>query len=467
MLTWLYIGLLIVIAITWLWFNLSPTMRQNATQRLEPTCDDGLSEPPGVSLRSSAITLAISPAITCDSQDTAGLRRAAQQESPFPHVTILAPGRNEAAFLPTTLVELCEQDYPNYTVVFIDDHSSDETPAITAKLAAKYPHLFVLRNEIEPPLGWVGKCWAIKRGYDEWRNSSKFHAPSSTLSDDSKPGTRNLEPETSLICLTDADIHWHRSCLRTAVETMQREKADIVSLFPGMIFGSTIERLLMGTLTFALLALFPVSKAMDPNHPDTLTAGAFILTRRKLYDQIGGHESVRNQVVEDVNLGRKLKAAGGKVWIAFTQTLITCRMYEGWSDIWEGLTKNAYAGMEYKPHVAAGLITANLFALTLTPIYLVISLLWLAIAPGTLSLIGTLLALAIILLQARVMNGVRKTFNLPWRYAFSLPAGAAIYLPIALASIWRYYRGGNNWKGRAYGKATVESGDGKENAKAP
>ncbi len=433
MLTWLYLGLLIVIAITWLWFNLSPAMRRNVTQRLEPAAAD-----------------AASPA-----------------SRELPHVVILAPGRNEAPFLPTTLVELCEQDYPNYTVVFIDDHSSDETPAITAKLTARYPHLFALRNEIEPPPGWVGKCWAIQRGYEEWKKvSSEFKVPSSELkgsepsiqspalsAENSEPGTQNSE----LICLTDADIHWHPACLRTAVEAMRREKADIVSLFPGMIFGSAIERILMGTLTFALLALFPVSKAMDPAHPDTLTAGAFILTRRKLYDRIGGHEAVRNQVVEDVNLGRKLKAAGGKVWIAFTQRLITCRMYEGWSDIWEGLTKNAYAGMEYKPHIAAGLITANLFALTLAPVYLAASLLWLCITVSGLSLIATALSLAIILLQARVMNGVRKNFQLPLRYAFSLPLGAAIYLPITLASIWRYHRGGNRWKGRAYGKATVES----------
>jgi|GEM_PF-807446 len=450
MFTWLYLGLLIVITLIWLWFNLSPTMRQNVTQRLEPT------EPQGASLRS--------PATTFDPQSTAGLRLAARTDTHFPHVLILVPGRNEASFLPTTLVELCEQDYPNYTVAFIDDHSSDETPAITAKLTARYPHLFVLRNEIEPPLGWVGKCWAIKRGYEAWK-SSRFNVQGSKLkgnalatnnSPDASPTPDTLNPTPDLICLTDADIHWHPACLRTAVEVMQREKADIVSLFPGMIFGSVVERVLMGTLTFALLALFPVSKAMDPAHPDTLTAGAFILTRRKLYDQIGGHESVRNQVVEDVNLGRKLKAAGGKVWIAFTQNLITCRMYEGWSDIWEGLTKNAYAGMEYKPHVAAGLLTANLFALTLTPIYVVISAIWLCLTGSAASIVATTLALAIVLLQARVMNGVRRNFALPLRYAFSLPLGAAIYLPIAIASIWRYYRGGNNWKGRSYGKATVE-----------
>ena len=453
MVTWLPIVLLTGVALLWLWLNVSPTMRNNASQRLEP---------------------AEAPTAPLDH---------------WPHVVIVAPGRNEASFITTTLPQLCEQDYPNYHVVYIDDHSDDSTPAITAQMTARYPHLFVLRNEIEPPLGWVGKCWAVKRGYEEWKRheakreepssefrvpSSEFkttessHAPSpfsSSSTRNSELGTRNFPSdqnsqlgtrnfESDLICLTDADINWHPQCLRTAVTTMLHEKADVVSLFPGMVFGSTVERVLMGTLTFALLVMFPISRAMDPNHPDTLTAGAFILTRRKLYDSIGGHEAVKNLVVEDVNLGRKLKAAGGKVWIAFTQKLISCRMYEGWSDIWEGLTKNAYAGMEYKPHWAAALLTANLFGLTLAPIYLLASLLWLALAPSAFSLTAVGLSAAVLLLQARVMNSIRKTFNLPARYAWSLPLGAALYFVIAIASIYRYYRGGNVWKGRSYGKET-------------
>jgi len=201
--------------------------------------------------------------------------------------------------------------------------------------------------------------------------------------------------------------------------------------------------------------LFPLRRAMDPKHPDTLTAGAFILTRQSLYEQIGGHESVRNQVVEDINLGRKLKAAGGKVWIAFTKQLISCRMYEGWGDIWEGLTKNAYAGMEYNPFVAAYLITTNIVALTLAPFDLLGSVIWLALGGGGQAAAASGLSAAILLLQARLLNKIRLAHSLPARYAWSLPIGAAVYLPIAIASVWRYYRGGNVWKGRSYNKEAL------------
>jgi chlorobactene glucosyltransferase len=414
----LFLGLLALVTLMWFWLNISPTMRENTALRLDAPPDG---------------------------------RRPADStaDADLPHVTILCPGRNEASFIPTTLPELCGQDYPRFNVVYIDDHSSDETPAITAQMTNRYPHLFVLRNEIEPPIGWVGKCWAIKRGYDEWIKASTENGQHGQA----PPPTTDLD--SRLVCFTDADVNWHPQCLRMAVDAMRREKADVVSLFPGMVFGSAIERIILAMLTFALLVLFPIRRAMDPKHPDTLTAGAFILTRRGLYDRIGGHESVRSQVVEDINLGRKLKAAGGKVWIAFTRRLISCRMYEGWSDIWEGLTKNAYAGMEYKPHVAAYLLAMNLIALTLTPLYLLAAALWLAQGGGTRALAATALAGGTLLLQARLMNQVRRAHELPARYALSIPLGAAIYFPIAVASVWRYYRGGNLWKGRSYGKETV------------
>ncbi len=430
----LFIGMLSAVALLWLWLNVAPTMRLNVSQRLDAP--------------------------------TAGNPAVSDAGEHWPHVVIVAPGRNEAGFLPTTLPQLCEQNYPDYHVVFIDDHSDDATPAITATMRERYPHLIVLRNEIEPPAGWVGKCWAIKRGVDHWKEGegqrhegteARRHEGEEPTSSDPSCLRASVPPcLPSLICFTDADVNWHPLALRSAVRAMREQNADVVSLFPGMVFGSTIERIMMCTLTFALLVMFPLKRAMDPKHPDTLTAGAFILTRWSLYEKIGGHESVRQQVVEDVNLGRNLKAAGGRVWLAFTQDLIYCRMYEGFGDLWEGLTKNAYAGMEYKPWVAAYLLVANLVAMTFTPLYVVASAIWLALAPSVTSGAAFALSAAIVLLQARLGNGVRRNFHLPVRYAWSLPVGAAIYFPIGVASIWRYYRGGNRWKGRSYGTATTK-----------
>ena len=138
MLAWLYLIIVALGAAIWAAWNLSPARRNNLNYRIDWP-DAGSSAP--------------TPAAYADKPTP----------QPMPRIAIICPGRNEASWIRTTLPELCQQDYPDYRVVYVDDHSSDETPAITTACAARFTNLIVLRNEIEPPAGWVGKCWAVQQ----------------------------------------------------------------------------------------------------------------------------------------------------------------------------------------------------------------------------------------------------------------------------------------------------------------
>jgi cellulose synthase/poly-beta-1,6-N-acetylglucosamine synthase-like glycosyltransferase len=409
---WLIVTALAMIAGAWAWLNLSPTRRDNLRHRLEPEDLDRL------------------PA-----------------DRPLPKVAILCPGRNEAHWIRTTLPELCRQEGVDYRVVYIDDHSDDDTPAVTAACAGEFKHLLVVRNTTEPPAGWVGKPWAVRQGYEALKQAEARETSGA-------PG--GGEPATWL-CFTDADIHWHPRCLATALRHAQQHEAGLVALFPGMEFGTVAEKLGVSTMVLALGILFPFDHAMDPSNPRTLTGGAFMLTRRDLYDQIGGHQAVANRMVEDIQLGMALKAAGAKVRIACTAALLHCRMYEGWRDMWEGLTKNAYAGMDYNPLMAAGFVVGSLLVNVLPPAYLAGSALWWWSGGSWLAALATLLSVAILLLQARAMNAVRKLMKLSWPYAWAVPPGTGMYCLFILGSVWRYYRGGNVWKGRSYDAGRLQA----------
>jgi glycosyltransferase involved in cell wall biosynthesis len=50
----------------------------------------------------------------------------------LPHISILMPVRNEAAYLPAALSSLARQTLHNWELVVVDDGSSDDTPAILA-----------------------------------------------------------------------------------------------------------------------------------------------------------------------------------------------------------------------------------------------------------------------------------------------------------------------------------------------
>lgn len=356
----------------------------------------------------------------------------------FGTVAVICPGRNEAEHIRLTLPELCGQDLAGTRVVYVDDASEDQTPLITSAMDRRFAQLTVVRVEGSPPAGWVGKCWAVHKGY-EWLCQ---------MERGSEAG------RAEWVCFTDADIHWHPSLLGHAAAYAQQTGADVVALFPRLTFGSAIEAMVQAEMVLALGILFPFEKAMDPDHPDTLTGGAFMLVRRSLYEKIGGHEAVKGHVVEDINLGRALKAAGGTIAVAVAPQLLWCRMYEGWSDMWEGLTKNAFAGLEYSLVRAMGMFAAAGLANVLPPVYVVIAAIWVAVSPGWMSAVALGLSILTVLLPARALNVVRKMLDLPWWHAFSMPIGAGIYLVITGASVWRYFRGGNRWKGRSYGRAT-------------
>ena len=56
---------------------------------------------------------------------------------PAPLISVLVPARDEEANIETCLKSLQEQDYPNFEILVMDDHSSDDTAAIVGQLAAR------------------------------------------------------------------------------------------------------------------------------------------------------------------------------------------------------------------------------------------------------------------------------------------------------------------------------------------
>ena len=364
--------------------------------------------------------------------------RAAGED--WPGVAIFSPGRNEAEHLPTVLPELCAQDYPHLRVVFIDDASDDATPRITAEMQRRFDHLWVVRNETAPPPGWMGKCWALRQGY-------------ARLEEAEQAGADLPDRPIDWLCFTDADIHWHPLLLRTAMALALEHEADLIGVGPTLKFGSASEAIVQLQLILALGLMIPFEKAMEPQTPYALTGGAFILVRRSYYDQIGGHEAVKGEMVEDLKIGQKLKAAGAKHRIALAGDLQWCRMYDGPADMWEGLTKNAYAGIEHRWWKALGLVAIVWLLNVLPPVYALASLVWLLLSPGWMSAASLLLSVAAVLWQARALNAARKVMHVGWPYAWTMALGSAAYSAIILASMLHYHTKGNTWKGRRYGPA--------------
>jgi len=334
-----------------------------------------------------------------------------------PAVDAIVPARNEEAHVAATVEALRSQDYPTLAITVVDDQSTDATGAILDRLAAEAGLRAPLRvvQGVERPSGWVGKTWAIHQGV---------------------AGT-----EADWLWFVDADMGLHPRALASAIIEAEREGADFVSLLPGVRCRTFWQGTIAASFLQLLAQLYPLDRVNDPSSPEAIAAGGFILVRRSAYDRAGGHEACRGEIIEDMQLARRVKAAGGRLSVRLAPGLAWTHMYGRFGDIWRGLRKNAYAGMDYMPRkYVTGAIVALLLAWA--P--------WVALAWGIAT--GAVPSLIVgvwgILAQAAASAPVLVFLGLPAPFALGLPAGITAYVAIASASVWHHHRGRILWKDR-------------------
>ena len=88
------------------------------------------------------------------------------------------------------------------------------------------------------------------------------------------------------------------------------------------------------------------------------------------YYTAGGHEKVKNKVVEDMELARLTKHNKLKVKTMLGGKLVFCRMYESFNQAYSGFTKNFYAGFLLPPFSFLVIIIFLLIAFVLPFLFL-------------------------------------------------------------------------------------------------
>jgi hypothetical protein len=87
----------------------------------------------------------------------------------------------------------------------------------------------------------------------------------------------------------------------------------------------------------------------------TAAGGQLLAVRRSAYDTAGGHAAVRAQVLEDIELARSVKRAGGRVAVADGSSLASCEMYTSWDALKLGYGKSLWASFGSPAGAAAAL----------------------------------------------------------------------------------------------------------------
>lgn len=345
-----------------------------------------------------------------------------------PFVSIVVPARNEERDVEDATRSKCMQEDPSFEVVVVDDRSSDDTRRILAGLEREYPCILRVVEGVEPPLDWLGKPHALHEG----ARAARAHAPSEWL------------------VFSDADVHFATDLVARALAHVERERLDFLSVFPALEMKSFGERLMTPSVANVGFCYLP---GWLMNLPRARVfgggAGVFNLVRRDLFEEIGGHEALRSSVVDDIQLGRHARLAGGRTGCAWALDVVSVRMYHGFRETAKGFAKNGYYGIG--ANLPAAVLCLLLFFSEGVLPFVVLA------APALFTFKEIFLAASVVALTLLV----RGTLHLKLRYSW---LGVVLH-PVWVAAVtgifaWSTFVNGvlgrNEWRGRVRDAGTLE-----------
>jgi glycosyltransferase involved in cell wall biosynthesis len=342
-----------------------------------------------------------------------------------PLVSIIIPARNEEGKIGPCVDGALAQSWRSLEVLVLNDRSEDQTGAEAQARADRDPRVRVLSG-VERPDGWMGKVWACHTAQQRARGE--------------------------YLLFIDADVRLEPEAVRQALAWLREHNLGALSAFGRLTMVTFWEWAVQPVIGGLILQNNDPRAVNDPAQKDKVMAnGQFILCSRAAYDAIGGHASIQAEILDDVSFARRCKQEGQPYHMVYGRELYACRMYNSLPEIWQGWTKNLFAGLHYKVGLALGVCVA-LFVLNLLPFLIFFVRLAQALAGdvgwGDVPL--WLGAANIVMMYASYIGGLRAA-DYSVRYFWTWPLGMAVTIGLFANSARRIASGrGVSWKGRTY-----------------
>jgi len=340
-------------------------------------------------------------------------------------LTVIVPARDEEQIIGECLKSLVAQSEDvfelgrDWELIVVDDYSTDRTAEIARSFAG-----VTVEKAAKLEKGWTGKNNAI------WTAARKARG--------------------KWILFTDADTIHELGDLRRAMHEAARHKAGMLSYSPRQLVSGFWQRALMPLVFSELSLAYPPAKVSDPNQRVAAANGQFLLVEREAYRKLGGHLSVKDRVLEDVELAFIAKRRRVGLRFRYAADALSTRMYRTTVAMIEGWTKNL----------------ALLFNNTMTTamwkmldLVLLAGLPWLAIdlwrAQFTFKGLEWLSpGLVLMLMWARTLfrfyTRVAKS-NFPFLDCAISPVGLPLFIALLYRSWFKHkVLGQVSWKGRTY-----------------
>jgi chlorobactene glucosyltransferase len=350
-------------------------------------------------------------------------------------LSVIVAAKEEEQNIRTCIESLLEQDYPNLEIIAVNDRSADRTGAILDELAATAPDKLRVVHVKQLPEGWFGKNNAMREGVavstGEW------------------------------LCFIDAD------CRQTSTDTMSvamhealSNKIDFLSVLPVLETRSFWERLIQPVCAAILMIWFRPERVNDPHRRTAYANGAFMLMSRATYEAIGGHESVRTELNEDIHMARLCKERGRRLFVIENDGLYVTRMYTSLVETWRGWSRIFYGCFGTFRRLAVTLLVVLLLSVLPLLSFVIAAMANVSSAgqpgPGWLNVFA-LSAVVIVVLESVIWRFMRLARSAPWAW-MTYPVGILIATGMLLKAMTKLAGARTNWRGTTYRRRDHDEG---------
>ncbi len=333
-----------------------------------------------------------------------------------PRISVIVPARDEECCLRTCLNSLVTQTGVSFKVIVVNDGSTDRTGEIASEFAQAYKNVQVI---VPPALteGWIGKNNACAAGAavacGQW------------------------------LLFTDADTFHQPGSLAAALTEAESKRVGLLSYSPAQEVHGFWQRAVMPVVFAELATAYSPRQVSDPASPQAAANGQYVFIRRDVYDEIGGHQAVAGELLEDVALARRVKAAGHAILFRNAHEAVRTRMYSSFAQMKEGWTKNlvllfpaagrlAWRRAAEFATISSGLVCAALAA----------TLGWWDLAAASLTIA--------LFTYVRFLHRIRRA-EFPWISNWLAIFGLPVFVQLLRRSAIQWKGAGITWKGRRYG----------------
>ncbi len=274
----------------------------------------------------------------------------------------------------------------------------------------------MIRSTEVPPANWNGKIYANRKGVAAARGE--------------------------WLVFTDADTRYHPAHLHSAFDYCLKHDAAVLTVLPGQICRGFWKNTLQPFIFWVFWDYFPPCSHNRKGNKLAGASGTFFLVRRDAYQTIGGWESVRNTIPDDVAFMQRAKALDISAHLVIGTRTLRVRMYHGLVESFEGWSRYMLSGANNNILVVFLEVLYTL-GFNLLPFLFPF---FIGSYPCS-SLILAFSALLIVIVRFRI----NRLLSAAGGWAFTHPIASLMWAVIALNTLYRRIaRKGVKWKGRIY-----------------